>query len=223
MTRYTKYKKTHLKASQFKFQPGGTETKDGSPLVSEPSTKKQRKNSARSKMNNTNGVLKARPIKVCFACRKPGHLVEQCTNNVDGSAQPETDQPATFMTGICYHCASLQHTSKHCSHPNRKKHPFKFATCFICQQQGHLASQCPANEHGLYPNGGSCNFCGSIRHLAKDCKPEVTQDKEPNALGTTNLGQGGDDEVFYEHDVQKLEAQPEKVESKVRKPKVVSF
>jgi hypothetical protein len=26
-----------------------------------------------------------------------------------------------------------------------------FATCFICNQQGHLSKNCPENKHGIYP------------------------------------------------------------------------
>ncbi|RKP22861.1 hypothetical protein SYNPS1DRAFT_19465, partial [Syncephalis pseudoplumigaleata] len=48
---------------------------------------------------------------------------------------------------------------------------YPFAHCFVCNEQGHLASKCPQNDRGVYPNGGCCRFCGSIRHLSKDCKP----------------------------------------------------
>jgi zinc finger CCHC domain-containing protein 9 len=44
-----------------------------------------------------------------------------------------------------------------------------FATCFICNTKGHLASQCQQNEKGIYINGGSCRTCGSTKHRASDC------------------------------------------------------
>ena len=53
---------------------------------------------------------------------------------------------------------------------------------------------CPDHsEKGIYPNGGNCKFCGSVRHLSRDCHPDSTQ------VGTTELGivtleQGGDDD-----------------------------
>lgn len=27
----------------------------------------------------------------------------------------------------------------------------KFASCFICNEQGHLSKNCPKNTHGIYP------------------------------------------------------------------------
>lgn len=27
----------------------------------------------------------------------------------------------------------------------------KFASCFVCKQQGHLSKDCPENKHGIYP------------------------------------------------------------------------
>ena len=45
----------------------------------------------------------------------------------------------------------------------------KYATCFICNEQGHLSKDCPQNEKGIYPYGGSCYFCGSKMHKKADC------------------------------------------------------
>lgn len=27
----------------------------------------------------------------------------------------------------------------------------KFASCFICNERGHLSKNCPKNSHGIYP------------------------------------------------------------------------
>ncbi|KXN69704.1 hypothetical protein CONCODRAFT_40306, partial [Conidiobolus coronatus NRRL 28638] len=109
----------------------------------------------------------------CFNCRETGHSVKNCPK----SGTDASTQGNQIATGICYHCGSTQHSIKNCKHPNKKDHPFKFASCFVCQGEGHLASQCPENDKGLYPNGGSCKYCKSVQHLAKDCKPNQLQGK----------------------------------------------
>lgn len=53
-----------------------------------------------------------------------------------------------------------------------------FASCFICLQKGHLASKCPQNDRGVYPNGGSCKVCGKVDHRASDC-PDDKRGKKP--------------------------------------------
>lgn len=89
---------------------------------------------------------------------------------------------------ICYHCGSTEHRIKECQIPRRGGKlltmeslkriiiydPFPgrlwtYATCFVCNYQGHLSGACPKNPHGLYPNGGGCRYCKSNQHLAKDC------------------------------------------------------
>ena len=65
-------------------------------------------------------------------------------------------------------------------------------------QKGHLASKCPQNDRGVYPNGGSCKVCGKVDHRASDCpddkrgkKPTEGEDnynEELKALGDENNG-----------------------------------
>lgn len=51
---------------------------------------------------------------------------------------------------------------------------FKFATCFVCGEKGHLSRQCKQNEHGAYIKGtGCCAVCGRKDHLRKDCPREL--------------------------------------------------
>ncbi|KAJ3054260.1 hypothetical protein HK097_002245 [Rhizophlyctis rosea] len=125
------------------------------------------------------------------------------------------------VEGICYRCGSLEHRLAQCKKKtdsrnyhfcflvwldsprkdnqiprNTTGNPLPFASCFICNQKGHLSSQCPENERGLYPNGGGCKFCGSVRHLARDCKP-AQQEAGFTTLGKMDLAQGGDDDDVF--------------------------
>ena len=47
----------------------------------------------------------------------------------------------------------------------------------------------------MYPYGGGCKHCGSVRHFAKDCKP-IKEEGEAIELGMIDLNQGGDDDDF---------------------------
>lgn len=67
----------------------------------------------------------------------------------------------------------------------------------MCNETGHLASQCPKNEKGIYPDGGCCRFCGSTRHLARHCNPV---DKDPNAVMISAIPEGQEKFVNPEDD-----------------------
>lgn len=113
--------------------------------------------------------------KVCFNCRKAGHLLSECpevgsfgSNNFD-----------TTTVNLCYKCGSTEHTHFQCQ--VKKKKEYSFATCFICKEQGHISSQCPDNPRGLYPQGGSCKICGEVTHLKKDC-PQLSKERSENTV-----------------------------------------
>merc|ERR1719427_2200419 len=108
---------------------------------------------------------------VCFNCREPGHMLSDCPN-----AKAEENDMTHAASGHCFKCGSLEHTSKDCKSKLKRENAYRFAVCFICKQEGHLAKACPDNPKGLYPKGGGCVFCGSVEHLKRDCPRKVEKD-----------------------------------------------
>ncbi|KAF9896493.1 hypothetical protein BX616_007334, partial [Lobosporangium transversale] len=140
-------------------------------------------NSTRSERRRLRRQKEKANASICFACRKTGHSAKNC-------------KETTGEVGMCYSCGSLEHTTKDCRKLSKDGNKFKFATCFVCKEQGHLAGKCPKNEKGLYPNGGSCRFCGKVDHLAKDCK--LTKEEVGTlTVGKIDLVQGADDDDFH--------------------------
>ncbi|KAH9639615.1 hypothetical protein HF086_010022 [Spodoptera exigua] len=111
--------------------------------------------------------------EVCYNCRKGGHVLSDCPDLK--SKIPSADA----AEGVCFKCGSTEHRQFECKVQRDKE--FRFATCFICKEPGHIARQCPDNPKGLYPNGGSCKLCGDVTHLRKDC-PTLTDKKEESTV-----------------------------------------
>lgn len=71
---------------------------------------------------------------------------------------------------VCYHCGSSEHLSFECS----EEHDFRFARCLRCRQCGHFAHDCPEDANQVLksaPVEGPCEFCSSIEHSSKECRP----------------------------------------------------
>eukprot|EP00560_Eucampia_antarctica_P001768 CAMPEP_0197837484 /NCGR_PEP_ID=MMETSP1437-20131217/32277_1 /TAXON_ID=49252 ORGANISM="Eucampia antarctica, Strain CCMP1452" /NCGR_SAMPLE_ID=MMETSP1437 /ASSEMBLY_ACC=CAM_ASM_001096 /LENGTH=136 /DNA_ID=CAMNT_0043444555 /DNA_START=118 /DNA_END=528 /DNA_ORIENTATION=- len=94
----------------------------------------------------------------------------------------------TPSSNICYKCGSTEHRLQICPKLTRteKKSGGKlnysqmdlpYATCYICNQGGHLASQCKQNKNGIYVNGGCCKECGGVDHLFLNC-PKLIDDED---------------------------------------------
>ena len=149
---------------------------------------------------------------VCFNCRQPGHMLADCPNTENIKME---DMPKA--AGHCFKCGSLEHSSKDCKSKLRRENAYRFAVCFICKQEGHLAKACPDNPKGLYPNGGGCVFCGSVEHLKRDCPRKAEKDmKQGVRLGMMD-SQGLEDEPFYSLNISSKKNQ------KIKPGKVVVF
>jgi len=143
---------------------------------------------------------------VCFNCREPGHMLADCPNSekVKSDAMPSA-------AGHCFKCGSLEHTSKDCKSKLKRENAYRFAVCFICKQEGHLAKACPDNPKGLYPNGGGCVFCGSVEHLKRDCPRKMEKDvKQGVKVGLMDINGLEDEPTHFAQKKKKID-KPKKV------------
>lgn len=138
--------------------------------------RREKQNGERRRMGNKSSV--------CYNCRQPGHNASECPNLARGS-ENAICTPVAPGTTLCYKCGSTEHALHQCPKRHRgNRSDLPFATCFICNEKGHLASACSQNKTGIYVNGGSCRVCGSLQHLATDC-PEKKR-KKKNAAENSN-------------------------------------
>eukprot|EP00545_Synedropsis_sp_CCMP1620_P013023 CAMPEP_0119028442 /NCGR_PEP_ID=MMETSP1176-20130426/38882_1 /TAXON_ID=265551 /ORGANISM="Synedropsis recta cf, Strain CCMP1620" /LENGTH=167 /DNA_ID=CAMNT_0006984571 /DNA_START=113 /DNA_END=613 /DNA_ORIENTATION=- len=126
---------------------------------------------AHDRRDKKNQSGRARHV-VCFKCRQQGHLASDCTeNNADGSSSNSNPEEPNIL---CYKCGSTDHNLKDCRvYRGRGDNDLPHATCFVCQEKGHLSSNCSKNTKGMYVNGGSCRSCGSKQHVYSNCPDRV--------------------------------------------------
>jgi len=152
---------------------------------------------------------------VCFNCRQPGHMLSECP-----LAKAEENKVPHQASGHCFKCGSLEHTSKDCKSKLKRENAYRFAVCFICKEEGHLAKACPDNPKGLYPKGGGCVFCGSVEHLKRDCPRKVEKDvKQHVRVESMSNKRGLEDEPVYEPNPKINNPNGQKI----KKKKVVMF
>nr|GEY26002.1 zinc finger CCHC domain-containing protein 9 [Tanacetum cinerariifolium] len=96
--------------------------------------------------------------KICLLCRQRGHSLKNCPDKKEDNIDQK----------LCYNCGGFGHSLAMCPQP-LEDGGTKYATCFICKEQGHLSKDCPKNAHGIYPKGGCCKLCGAtgIENIAR--------------------------------------------------------
>jgi zinc finger CCHC domain-containing protein 9 len=170
----------------------------------------------------------------CFHCRKKGHTIQNCPQKKQedederGSAStPCAPAPIGTTRRICFRCGARDHSLADCPVAEEEGSLLPFATCFVCQAKGHLASTCPANDHGIFVNGGACRICQSTQHRAKTCPQRrkgdddgKTTSKKKKKMEKKEKEGIVNDEDFSDLLLARDEATPSN-EDKVSKPSVI--
>lgn len=183
MTRYARFKK---KFNDSEFSKGVSKPQgDAKSVKDDRRPFRKFGNNKNSNINNRDNRPAGSFKKICLKCREPGHTLNQCPKN-DGAAKAMV---------YCYNCGESDHNPKECVLPFSN---YAHALCFLCDKKGHLASACPTNERGIYPNGGCCHFCGSVKHLARNCKPAQAAKNGNEILVSASVGANPEDDDVHE-------------------------
>ena len=168
--------------------------------------------------------------KICFHCRRKGHVTADCKENPENFGDSNRSNPRNSQ--ICYKCGSDEHGLKQCpkltaeekkeakaGRMDYNKMDLPFATCFICKEKGHLSSQCEQNENGVYIKGGSCKECGSKYHLHVNCPEKKKKDEELDK----GYDSAGDVEEYLEEERADTSIRKQSSAVTSKKKKVVNF
>ena len=123
-------------------------------------------------------TLKKLKLK-CLCCKKKGHIMAECKSKNDPTVNSvnqtvsNTNDSSDKHSKLCFNCGKADHSIYACNLPVDMKN-LPFADCFICKNKGHLSSNCPSSENGIYIKGGACFNCDSKEHLAKNCPLKQT-------------------------------------------------
>ncbi|EEY56320.1 uncharacterized protein PITG_09829 [Phytophthora infestans T30-4] len=151
-------------------------------------------------------------IDPCGVCGRPGHIDVDCDN---------VEEPAQVTCMVCtevghLHCVPIpppadrsvycpncgeNHTLDRCdtyleptvtNFATRTASGRTVQTCFVCNEAGHIAAECPVRSNGYTRGGGSCFKCGKPGHFAADC-----YDSGNNGRRVTGRKRGRDVEDEY--------------------------
>ncbi|ETN23320.1 hypothetical protein F441_06844 [Phytophthora nicotianae CJ01A1] len=128
-------------------------------------------------------------IDPCSICGRPGHIDEDCDNVGDqaevtcmvctqvGHLHCVPIPPPADRRVYCPNCAE-NHTLDRCrtymepaatNFAKRTASGRTVQTCFVCNEAGHIAAECPVRSNGYGRGGGNCFKCGKPGHFAADC------------------------------------------------------
>ncbi|TFK44158.1 hypothetical protein BDQ12DRAFT_672490 [Crucibulum laeve] len=184
-------------------EAGPSTVEDASPpKLSKSAKKKIREREAKAKRLTATEMRRQKRINekeantTCFACREKGHAARDCP--VAKATGAVGKDKGKSVVGICYRCGSTRHTLARCKKPVDPENPLPFASCFVCNGKGHLASSCPQNKSkGIYPDGGCCKLCGDNTHLAKDCGLRKNEVIDSTTVLGTGREAGPDEDDFH--------------------------
>jgi zinc finger CCHC domain-containing protein 9 len=154
---------------------------------------------------------------------------------------PQNDKADGGEGKLCYRCGRIDHSLKECKKSAKRDEGeevefLPFAKCYICSRTGHLASLCPDNEHGLFPDGGGCKLCGTrpggdfliagaTDHLKKQCPQKDELEKAIATVGRVGVD-NPDEDGYHEKlrgEVTKKRRSAKDFPPRKKKPKVVVF
>ncbi|KAL4155492.1 hypothetical protein PRNP1_007602 [Phytophthora ramorum] len=158
---------------------------------------------------------RSKHLDPCSICGRGGHVDDDCENvesqdlltcmvcTTAGHLHCVPVPPPADRRVYCPHCAE-NHTLDEC-HTYREPAATDFAirtssgrtvqTCFVCNEPGHIAAECPIRTNGYSRGGGgNCFKCGKPGHFAADC---YSSNDNGNGRRATGRKRGRDVEDEY--------------------------
>mmetsp|Transcript_3934 Transcript_3934/g.9375 ORF Transcript_3934/g.9375 Transcript_3934/m.9375 type:complete len:227 (+) Transcript_3934:228-908(+) len=199
--------------AEAKQSKGKQASRGPKPKMTKEERRKKYTDIAKKRRDKQNGIRRRKNL-VCYNCRQPGHNASECPNG-NSTNNNDNSQSQQCTTILCYKCGSTEHALHRCPKRHRgDRNDLPYATCFICNQKGHLASACTQNKTGIYVNGGCCRRCGSTQHLATDCPEKKKNQKKDKNDDDDDAKNNADNELLK--DVLQVDENPSSTVSKTK-------